>query len=275
MSQPLISVGSLLRESWKDARKHMKSTVKLTVWMWAILSALMVVFYYFLPTQYDSMTAGYVHPGAGLSIWAIVLLIAVIIPVAWLGIRLVRLILALDKNQTLPSTEAKEAWNFFLPLLWIGIMMYVLVLIGSILLIIPGIWLAISLCFSAYFLLEDNLHGKAALKASRALVRGRWWATFWRLLATGIVYGIAFAIVIGILSWILRAIYIPAIIIMVAMYALTYLFMVPIQMFVSAKLFHSLKANPVTSAPVQATVTAPTPPPAAPVVPPPPAAPTM
>ncbi len=67
-------------------------------------------------------------------------------------------------------------------------------LIAFILLIIPAIIVGVWLAFGTFFLLLENLSITNALKASRDLVKGRWWAVAWRLLVliifTILVYGL-------------------------------------------------------------------------------------
>lgn len=62
-------------------------------------------------------------------------------------------------------------------LLWIGILSGLIVALGLLLLIIPGIYLAVGYAIAAPVLFVEGLHGRAALRRSRYLVYGRWWRT--------------------------------------------------------------------------------------------------
>ncbi|MGI8633015.1 MAG: hypothetical protein ACR2NA_10795 [Solirubrobacterales bacterium] len=64
-----------------------------------------------------------------------------------------------------------------LPLLWLFIVLYVAVVVGFLLLIIPGIWLAVSFSVAIPAMLIGERRGTQALKRSFRLVRGRWWPT--------------------------------------------------------------------------------------------------
>ena len=63
-------------------------------------------------------------------------------------------------------------------LLWLTILFSLVVAIGTLLLIIPGIYLGVSLAVVIPALMLENLKGGKALRRSYGLVRGRWWPTF-------------------------------------------------------------------------------------------------
>lgn len=64
------------------------------------------------------------------------------------------------------------------PSMFFAVILYiVVVMLGYILLIIPGIILTLSLAFYLYFIVVDGYGGYGALKASHSLVWGHWWRT--------------------------------------------------------------------------------------------------
>jgi hypothetical protein len=73
----------------------------------------------------------------------------------------------------------------------------VLVLVGLVFLIIPGIYLGVALYFSAQAVVAENRSPVDALARSRELVRGQWWRVF------GI--GIVFSVMIGLTTALLSA----------------------------------------------------------------------
>jgi hypothetical protein len=58
---------------------------------------------------------------------------------------------------------------------------------GFLLLVIPGIYLGVLLTFSKLALAIDGLKGIRALAYSRALVQGRWWPVFGRMLGMALI----------------------------------------------------------------------------------------
>jgi hypothetical protein len=81
------------------------------------------------------------------------------------------------------------------PLILIALLMGFAVLGGFVMLIIPGVWLAIMLIFSNYVLVIEGKHGFAALTESREYVKGYWWAIFGRIILLIIVFLVAYVIV--------------------------------------------------------------------------------
>jgi hypothetical protein len=77
-----------------------------------------------------------------------------------------------------------------LSLLWLGIIVTVLVVIGFILIVIPGVWLLVATCVSVPVLMLEGLTGFKAMTRSMQLVDTRWWATFARVLVAFLLYGV-------------------------------------------------------------------------------------
>lgn len=101
-----------------------------------------------------------------------------------------------------PSVQIAEAYQTalekFLSYLWISILTGVIVFVGFVLFIIPGIIFAVWLAFSVFVLLVEGKGGVAALKQSKEYVTGKWMAVFGRilaLLAVSIILGIIVGIV--------------------------------------------------------------------------------
>jgi hypothetical protein len=84
--------------------------------------------------------------------------------------------------------------TFFLTSLLMGL----LILVGFVLLVVPGIYLAIALSFSVWFVVLEGVDGTEALKKSKELVEGRWFAVFGRWIIAGVAVWLLFAIPAGI-----------------------------------------------------------------------------
>jgi len=72
----------------------------------------------------------------------------------------------------------------------------IVTMIGFALLIIPGIIFSVWFAFSYYVLLFEGKTGIDAMKASKAYVKGRWWAVFGRF-AFIVLVSIIFSVVFG------------------------------------------------------------------------------
>jgi hypothetical protein len=89
-----------------------------------------------------------------------------------------------------------------LPLLWLEVLAFVLLVIAFIALVVPGIYLYAAWSVATPALLIEDHRGWRALQRSKRLVRGRWWPTAGVLivasLITSIVGGAIEALLIGV-----------------------------------------------------------------------------
>ena len=86
-----------------------------------------------------------------------------------------------------------------LSLLWLEILLGVLIALGFIALIVPGVYLYVAWAVSTPVLLIEGLRGGKALKRSRQLVAGRWWPTAGLLFIVTLLVGIVSGIFQGVL----------------------------------------------------------------------------
>ncbi|MET9630899.1 hypothetical protein ABZX92_25840 [Lentzea sp. NPDC006480] len=97
-----------------------------------------------------------------------------------------------------PVTFA-QAWNEFkprlLPLLGATLLSSLVIMVGVVLCIIPGIWLGVMFSLIGPALVLERCGVGAAFGRSRALVNGAWWRTFGILVLA--------AIISGVISWII------------------------------------------------------------------------
>jgi hypothetical protein len=84
----------------------------------------------------------------------------------------------------------KRGLTLAVPVSIAGILAAAITLGGFILLIIPGIYLAITYSFVIYIVANEGLKGMEALRASRFYVKGYWWGILGRAIVFGIAIGI-------------------------------------------------------------------------------------
>jgi hypothetical protein len=85
-----------------------------------------------------------------------------------------------------------------LQLIWLGVLVFITVVVGFIALVIPGIWLSISLAVAFPVLMLEGKTGPAAITRSIDVVRGFWWVTFGRLIVAYLIAGVWTGIVLAI-----------------------------------------------------------------------------
>jgi len=95
----------------------------------------------------------------------------------------VALILTIDGQVNNATDAYKRSVDFFLKYLILTVIMTVIVSIGYLLLIIPGIIVTIWLAFASFVLILEKQPVVDSLKKSKAYVEGIWWDVFMRLAA--------------------------------------------------------------------------------------------
>jgi hypothetical protein len=98
-----------------------------------------------------------------------------------------------------PAASIRFGMRRVLSVLWVFVLVLLGVFLALCLFVVPGVYLAVCWSIAVPVLLGENLRGRAALRRSRALVRGRWWPCCGVLVLTGVLVGIvqaAFALII-------------------------------------------------------------------------------
>ncbi len=85
-------------------------------------------------------------------------------------------------------------------ILWVTILGGILVVLGLLLCVLPGIWLWIAFAVAVPVLLTEGVKGRRALGRSRRLVKGRWWQTFALVLIGYLLASIATAVLAGLVE---------------------------------------------------------------------------
>lgn len=162
----------------------------------------------------------------------------------------------------IPAAPIKEELKKSLPLLWPSILASLLggliILGGMFLLIIPGIIFSIWYAFVVYAVAIDNQRPIEALRASKSLVVGRWWAVCIKFIVPGIIFGILTLIVESIIGKILSslgqgispeqtALYIGVSILFGLISSVVSLLLTPLTMTAPVILYEELKKVPVSA----------------------------
>jgi hypothetical protein len=192
--KPLPGAGALIGDAWKLFTSTWNTSVKTS----SLLIYVGLIYF----------VGGLLMKASGTLLGPTVL-VSVVATVAtvWISIRIFLTMLNLEagKQPMAQAEESKKAWSLFWSLLWVGFLTGLAVFGASLLLIIPGIYFGVALYFGQIILIDQGTKGAQALTASRMLVRGRWWPTFWRLIAGGIAFGL----LIGLITAVVTSIMVP------------------------------------------------------------------
>lgn len=160
--------------------------------------------------------------------------------------------IALIRAVMQPMIGVQEAYRQALPYFWwyllLSIVVGLVVMVGFILLIIPGIIFMVWFAFTYYALVVDNVKGFAAMKRSKELVSGRWWSVF-GYVAFLILVSLLVGMVVGALSGLTSTV--GAFAVELLNFFVT-LVVTPIALIYFYLLYEKLKASDVAAAPSEA-----------------------
>ena len=120
----------------------------------------------------------------------VILSIFVYFAILWLSIAKVKVVAERYENQPALSIreEVHSAKKYIFPAFVATLIAGVFILLGFIALIIPGVILSVLFSFVFYAVILDNKKSADALKFSKNLVSGRWWAVLWRLFLPALLF---------------------------------------------------------------------------------------
>jgi hypothetical protein len=164
----LHSIGSLFSDSWKLYKER-----------WQVLVEIVL-----LPTLVVAL--GYVLLSLG-SPFSILGGLIVFVGYIIFMFSMLPVIFSLHHTAAVDASY-KATIGWFWPFVWVTILEILAVMGGSIMLIIPGIWLAIALMLMAYVFVIEHRRGVDALRQSKDYIKGYWWAVLGRVLLLGLLF---------------------------------------------------------------------------------------
>lgn len=176
----LLPIGELFRKSFEVYIKKM--------WSLAMIVLLGVLGY--LPVLLSGLIAFLIinNNQGNLTLFSILLfLIGLLLSLLiWTWIQVVVFCAIKEDNLKLKQLlimALPKIQSFF----WVTLLNTLVVMVGFILFIIPGFIFLVWFLFAPYIFISESLNGKLALKRSRELVQGYWWAIFGRFLSVTII----------------------------------------------------------------------------------------
>jgi hypothetical protein len=188
----------LLTASWNLVKEHWK----LFFGIFLVPGVVAAVFDYLTATDLKSQAFMSEYP-FGFFALSVVLVIALI----FMNIAMYKAV-ASPVGTTIESAY-RFAQKYFIQYILLSIMVGVVVLLGLVALVIPGIIFAVWFGFAYFILIFEGKKGVEAMKASKAYVKGRWWPVFGRLIGLGI-FMILLSIATGVIGYALAALFLPA-----------------------------------------------------------------
>ncbi len=141
----------------------------------------------------------------------------------------------------------KMTTPMFWPLILVGIITTIAIVLGFILLIIPGIIFSVWYMYASYEVIFSKKKGMEALRSSKGLVHGRFWPVLWRLFVIYLVImvvSMVFALAMGIADTVLVSMFGAEMIwLSVLLFLIPNLFLVPYSFAIQYALYEGLQAS--------------------------------
>jgi len=183
-NHPLKPIKQLLSESWRLYVVKLLDFVEM--YLWGLLGL--------LPLLLVGLLAAFVFAGLQVNSWLFYILfgligLAALIWAIYYGTRAkIGLILILKNDNSGVKNNFRQSKDFFAPYFIISILLGILIFLGFILLIIPGVFLAVIWSLAVLLVvLEDKRSFKEATRRSYALVKNFFWPVFRRFLLLGVI----------------------------------------------------------------------------------------
>lgn len=161
---------------------------------WVLLGMFILIMILETPSSLSESMGG--GAGATLGILGGILTIFLIIP---LQIGMVHAHLAVSKGDKAEFSSLKYGFGRYWQSIGVSLLTALIVMVGFVFLIIPGIYLAVKLSQTSYRFVEDELGVIDAIKASWEDTKGHWWPLFGMIfVALGVIILGALALGIGV-----------------------------------------------------------------------------
>ena len=182
-----LNVGELFKKSWKIFLFNWRTFIGIAL-IWWLIFAFWTFLFKICPSQSTLSYFGVI------SLYIVLFLISL-----WDSLSLINAIKYWKKKigilESFKRSQSK-IFDFFI----IGLLTFVMVLTGFLLLIVPGIMFWVYLILAPFVLVCENIRGKAALKRSWSLVKSHWWEVFAKLvMLITVIFALSFAVSMGLL----------------------------------------------------------------------------
>lgn len=179
---PLSSVGDLIARAWELYKS--KAVTIVLVYLAGILGSVVVSVLFVLL----GIMAVKLYPALKVPIMIGGTAGTVLAAVYLFGWVYASLYLAASSPEPGFSKSFSDSRPLALPFAWMAALIGFLVMGGYLFLILPGIFLTVSLFFAPFVRINENVSGLEALARSWSYVKGRWWAVALRLFVVWLIY---------------------------------------------------------------------------------------
>ncbi|WP_160152076.1 hypothetical protein [Microbulbifer sp. ALW1] len=188
-----VNVGDTISEAWARTKGN-----KGTVWLGVLLYLVAYIGISVVATMITGQSI--TDPDANQGVGAILSNLIIVAASAPLGAGMMMIGVKIARDEQVSGTEVFAHFDKILPLAVCMILTYLLVTLGFILLVLPGIYLMVGYCMSIPLIVDKNMGPWQALETSRKAVTKHWFPVFGFLIVMLLLYVAGFlALLIGLI----------------------------------------------------------------------------
>jgi len=197
----LPGIGSLLGETLSIYQKKIKVLLILTLMLLFLplavvglpVIASIIGLSFFFSNHYSDFSLI-------LILLMVVALIAMVFISLWISVSL--LIAIKEREREIGIKELfSMAHHKIISYFWISLLETVIIFVGFLLFIIPGIIMSIWFSLALIVFISEDLKGRKALSRSKQLVKGHWWSVFWKFFVFNVII-MTISITVGLIPFI-------------------------------------------------------------------------
>ncbi|MFV8780878.1 hypothetical protein ACNKU7_00515 [Microbulbifer sp. SA54] len=188
-----VAIGDTLSEAWQRTGGN-----KGTIWLGVILYTLATIAISVIAAMITGQSL--TDPSENGGVAGILSDLIVLAATAPLSAGLIMIGIKIARDETVSGTEVFAHFDKMLPLAIGMVLMYLLIAVGLVLLVLPGIYLAIGYLMMTPLIVDKNMGPWQALETSRKAVTKHWFAIFGFGIVVFLVYLAGFlALLIGLI----------------------------------------------------------------------------
>jgi len=179
-----LKFGQVLSEAWGLVKGF-----KGIAWGAFLLYMVVAIGIGFVVGGVTTVALVFILPGWAAGVISQVAITVLMMPLA-VGFSLIAIARAGNKNA--PIAFLFNHFNKVIPITILTVLMYLMILVGFVLLVLPGIYLAIAYIYALPLMVEKGLSPWEALEASRKAITKKWFTVFFLFFVLAIIVSLAF-----------------------------------------------------------------------------------
>jgi len=185
--------GEKFNATFQFATQNFKSLVISLLFLGAPLMIVANLFMAYFQTEFGTGPVNFAQ-GIPDSFWKMYLIVIPIILIAYSWLMTVTyayIVEYLDGNRSITPVQVfNRALKKFPKIIAAGIVSFFVIMIAFMLLVIPGIYMAIAITFIQAIIVIEEISVFKSFSRSMSLIKGKWWSTFGLLFVMGFISGI-------------------------------------------------------------------------------------